>query len=84
MREIMKIDSVPKAMAFLTALVSLVLLGYGFFGASYWSGFGLVLLMPALLAMVSFSEPAHRVSRATVHEISRDSGKAPTLISKLG
>ncbi len=55
MREIMKIDSIPKAFSFLTGFGSLILIVYGIYGEAYWSGFGLVLLMTSLLLILSFS-----------------------------
>jgi len=57
MREIMKVDSIPKAMSFLTAIGSLVLLIYGTYGESYWLGFGLVLFMTSFLLIISLSGP---------------------------
>ena len=59
MHEIMKIDSVPKALSFLLGLGSVGLLVYGFYGEAYWSGFGLVLLMPSLLVILCLSGDGH-------------------------
>jgi hypothetical protein len=55
MREIIKVDSAPKALSLLTGIGSLALIIYGMYGESYWSGFGLVLLMTSLLLIFSLS-----------------------------
>jgi hypothetical protein len=57
MREIMNVDSTSKALSLLSGIVSLALLIYGTVGESYWSGFGLILLMTSLLALFSLSGP---------------------------
>src|SRR5690242_436555 len=62
MREIMKVDSIPKAFSFLTGIGSLGLVIYGMFGESYWSGFGLVLLMTSLLLIFSLSGAQRAIS----------------------
>lgn len=57
MLEVIRIDSGPKFFSILAALISLIMIVYGLYGESYWSAFGLVLLMPSLLLMAILSSP---------------------------
>ena len=59
MREILTLHSIPKALSFLLALVGLGLIFMGVVGNSYWSGFGLVILMTGLMLVVSLKPQPH-------------------------
>lgn len=69
MREIIKLDSIPKALSFLTGIGSLILLIYGLYIGSYWAGFGLVLLMTSIIVILGLTGAQEVVSSKIQKEI---------------
>jgi hypothetical protein len=58
MREMLRLNSLPKVMSLLLLCFSIGLMMFGIVTQEYWAGFGLVLVMTSTLLTVGLSGPA--------------------------